>query len=365
MCNRNHYYTVILAGGIGSRFWPISRETLPKQFLDFASSGRSFLRFTYDRMKAIVPEENILVVTLTRYRALVKMQLPELPEQNILVEEYNRNTAPAITYATYHILKRDPEAVMISTPADQVINKHDIFNDTLRKALDYAYESNELITIGVIPTRPDPNFGYIQAVGDKESGKAIKVKTFTEKPDIELAKVFLESGEFLWNTGIFVWKASVIRDELERHAPEITRLWKGWEDVLGTERERQFVQRIYASDCPRISIDYAVMEKTDKAWVFPAYFKWADIGNWDSLYEYLAMHDVNGNASNLVGKGLLSDCTNNIIYSEHHGKLTALRGLEDYIVIDTDDVLLICPRDDKKFKDFLSQLAMPEYADYR
>ena len=365
MYNREHCYSVILAGGIGSRFWPISREKLPKQFLDFTSAGHSFLRFTYDRMKAIVPEENILVVSLNRYRDLVKQQLPELRDGNLLLEEYNRNTAPAITYATYKILKRDPDAVMISTPADHVINHHDIFNETIHKALADAEESGSLTTIGIVPTRPDPNFGYIQAIGDQDSGKPLKVKTFTEKPDEELAKVFMESGEFLWNSGIFLWKASVIREELEKHAPDITRLWTGWEDALDTDREADFVMNIYRSDCPRISIDYAVMEKTDKAWVFPAKFKWADIGNWESLYEYLAQHDSFGNASDIDGKSLLREGRDNIIYSDGKGKLIAIRGLEDYIVIDTDDVLLICPRDEKKLKEFLSELAMPEYADYR
>ena len=365
MCNYNHYYCVILAGGIGSRFWPISRERLPKQFLDFTSLGKSFLRLTYDRMKAVIPEENIMVVSLTKYRDIVREQLPELQDGNLLLEEYNRNTAPAITYAAYSILQRDPQAVMVATPSDLVIGGTEQFNQTIVSALDYAHESGDLITLGVVPTRPDPNFGYIQFKGEMQPGKPNKVKTFTEKPDADLAQVFIDSGEFLWNAGIFVWRVDTIRRELEKHAPEITNLWEGWQNILGTPAERAFVQRIYDSDCPRISIDYAVMEKTDKAWVFPANFKWADIGNWNSLFDYLAHHDDDGNASNLKGKDLLRDCSSNIMYSGHSRKLTAIRGLEEFIVIDTDDVLLICPRDDDKFKDFLTELALPEYADYR
>ena len=360
----NHYYCVIMAGGIGSRFWPISRVRQPKQFLDFTSRGKSFLRFTYDRMKAIVPEENIIVVSLERYRDQVREHIPELPERNLLLEPYNRNTAPCLTFATYTILKRDPLAVMVAAPADHIINKHDLFNENLSNALAYAAGTDAIITLGVEPTRPDSNFGYIQMAGPAEDDRPVKVKTFTEKPDEELAQVFIESGEFLWNSGIFVCRASAMREELEKHAPEITRLWKGWNNFLDTDHQKAFIERIYP-DSPRISIDYAVMEKTDSAYVYPAKFKWADIGNWESLYEYLANHDASGNASNITGKGLVKEARNNIIYSDHPGKLLAVRGLEDFMVIDTEDVLMICPRDESKLKDFLSQLAMPEFEDYR
>jgi len=360
-----HCYCVILAGGIGSRFWPISREAFPKQFLDFYGNGRSFLRMTYDRMEGVIPKENILVVTLTRYAELVKRQIPEMPECNLLLEEYNRNTAPAIVYATYSILTRDPYAVVVTAPADHIVDNLEAFRITLSNAMDHASSRDALYTIGVKPTRPDPNFGYIQAVGDYSSNTPIKVKTFTEKPNAEMAKILLDTGEFLWNSGIFIWRASVIRSELERLAPEITTLWKGWEKNLGTERERAFVQKVYESNIPRIAIDYAVMEKTSMAWVFPAGFRWADIGNWDSLYEYLSEHDERGNASNFTGKGLMKDCTDSIVFSGKQNKLTAVRGLEDYIVIDTDDVLLICPRDEKKFKEFLSELAMPEFNEFK
>ena len=360
----NHYYCIIMAGGIGSRFWPISRASQPKQFLDFSIQGRSFLRRTFDRMKAVIPEENILVVSLERYRDQVRSQLPELREENLLLEPYNRNTAPCIAYATYTLLKRDPAAVTIITPADHAIARHEAFNQTLQDALTYAAGSDVLITLGVIPTRPDPNFGYIQMAARPEDSRPVKIKTFTEKPDEDLARVFIETGEFLWNSGIFVWRADAIRRELERLAPEITRLWNGWREIIGTEGEKAFLERIY-TDMPRISIDYAVMEKTDNAWVYPARFRWADIGNWDSLYEYLAYHDEQGNALNRTSRRLLRDCTDNIVYSTRDDKLLALRGLDDFIVIDTEDVLMICPRDEQKLKEFLLQLAMPEYEEYR
>lgn len=361
----NHYYCIIMAGGVGSRFWPISRADKPKQFLDFTEEGHSFLRMSYDRMKNVIPEENILVVSLERYKDQVREQLPELCEDNLLLEPYNRNTAPCITYAIYRLLKKDPDAITVVTPADHKIGNHAAFYETLSNALAYAAGSDSLITLGVTPTRPDPNFGYIQMAAKARDGQPVRVKTFTEKPDSELAKVFIDTGEFLWNSGIFVWKAALIRKELEKYAPEITNLWAGWEEQLGTEREKSFIERIYP-DMPRISIDYAVMEKTEKAWVYPASFKWADIGNWDSLYDYMAQHDANGNAMNLFrNKGLLQDCSSNVIYSDRPKKLLALNGLEDFIVIDTDDVLMICPRDDSKLKGFLSKLAMPEFEDYR
>ncbi len=360
----NHYYCIIMAGGVGSRFWPVSRAGMPKQFLDFNIQGRSFLRRTYDRMKTIIPEENIIVVSLERYRDLVRDQLPELPEKNLLLEPYNRNTAPCISYATYSILQRDPDAITVVTPSDHAIARHDAFYKTLQEALAYAAGTDALITLGVIPTRPDPNFGYIQMAGPQEDGQPVKIKTFTEKPDIELARVFLETGEFLWNSGIFVWRADAIRQALEQYAPEISRLWDGWQDVLGTDSEHAFLERIY-TDMPRISIDYAVMEKTGNAWVYPADFHWADIGNWESFYDFLAYYDDRGNAFNRTSRRLLKDCRDNIVYSTRDNKLLALSGLDDFIVIDTEDVLLICPRDEERLKEFLSQLAMPEYEDYR
>lgn len=228
-----------MAGGFGSRFWPISRADKPKQFLDFTNEGKSFLRQTYDRMKDIVPDDNILVVSLTRYREQVREQLPELKEENLLLEPYNRNTAPCLAYANYTILKRDPLAVTLVMPSDQIIGDHEEFNRILANAFGYAAGTDALITIGVVPSRPDTNFGYIQMMDcDIEQDRPVKVKTFTEKPDVELAKVFIETGEFLWNTGIFIWKSAEIKKELEKHMPEITRLWAGWQELLGTEREK-------------------------------------------------------------------------------------------------------------------------------
>lgn len=346
-----------MAGGLGTRFWPISRKSLPKQFLDFTNTGKTFLRRTYDRLLGTVPAENIIVVTLKEYRAYVEQQIPELPGRNILEELYNRNTAPCIAYASKVILARDPQAVIVTTPADHIIIGREQFDKTLRLAFKSASEMNELITLGIVPTRPDTNFGYIQVSGGSEAitaAQPVKVKTFTEKPSKELASVFIKTGEFLWNSGIFVWKASVILEELQALAPEIMSLWSEFSDV----------DRIY-TDCPRISIDYAVMEKTGKATVIPAKFGWADIGNWESLYDYMAVPDEKGNVTNISGKHLFKNTSNSILYSSAGGKLIAVQGLEDMIVVDTEDVLMICPRDEQKLKEFISELAMPQFEDYR
>lgn len=353
-----------MAGGIGSRFWPISREAKPKQFLTFSSSGKSFLRLAYERVAGIIPGDNIIVASLPQYREQVLEDIPELSEQNLILEPYNRNTAPCLAYAVYTLLKRDPEAVMIAIPADQVIDENELFRKTVVTGMEYASKHEKIVTIGVVPTRPDSNFGYIQMAEDPAGDKPVRVKTFTEKPDSELAKIFISSGEFLWNAGIFISKASTLREELEKHAPEITRLWKDWDSHLGSPEERTFIEKLY-TDCPRISIDYAVMEKSDRVVTIPSSFGWADIGNWESFYEYLVGHDKSGNAIKASGKNLIQDNKGTIIYSTTGEKLIAVKGLEDYIVVDTDDILMICPRDEKKLKEFITELAMPDFKEYR
>lgn len=366
MYNSEHCYGVILAGGVGSRFWPISREDRPKQFLDFVGSGKSFLRMAFERFRGLVPHENIIVVSLDRYRNLVMEHLPELDERNLLLEPYGRNTAPALAFAAYSLLKRDPEAVMIVSPSDHLIFNFDIFSSTIESALDYASENRAIVALGIVPDRPDSNFGYVQAVdGGKaqEPGVPVKVKTFTEKPDAALAEVFYKSGEFFWNSGIFVWKASVIREELERYAPEITNLFVGWETYLGNIEEKGFLEKAYMN-MERNSIDYAVMEKTEIAWMIPAKFGWADIGNWESLYGYLSLKDEDGNAVR-ASKKLLIDDRNNIVYSSVPRKLVVMSGMDDFVVVDTGDVLMICPRDDRKLKEVTANMGMPEFENYR
>lgn len=363
----NHnFYCVIMAGGAGTRFWPMSKSNRPKQFLEVGNTGKTFLQNVFERFSRIVPQENIIVVTGDRFKDLVKEQLPQIENENILLEPYSRDTAPCIAYATYALLKRNPEAVMAVTPADHFIPDEDVFVEDVKNALDYTAGKDILMTLGVIPTRPDPNYGYIQVSGGRykiKDNEAVKVKTFTEKPDIELAKVFVNSGEFFWNSGIFVWKAETIREELERYLPEVAHLFTGWENALGSRVEREFVEKAY-TDCIKISIDYGVMEKTEKAWLYPSHFRWADIGNWESLYDLIPGKDADGNGFN-CGKILSTDNKDCLIISNDKHKLVAINGLNDYMVIDTDDVLLICPKNDRKFKDFIAGIAMPGFEDYR
>ena len=365
--NKNNCYCVIMAGGSGTRFWPVSRVDKPKQFLDVAETGKTFIRHTYDRMLKVVPQENIIIMTATRYRDLVMEQIPELESHNLLLEPSTRNTAPSTAYATYALLKRNPQAQCIVMPADYIIENEDLFVDTIKNAFEYIESNDVLLTFGVVPTRPDTNYGYAQVCGGREalhSKVPVKVKTFTEKPDKELAKIFLASGEFFWNAGILLWKAQTFKNEMEKHMPQVTAYFKGWEHALGTPVEPEFVTKAF-SDCMNISLAYGVMEKTDMAWIYPVEFDWQDVGTWESLYNYMAaIRDRNGNAIS-AEKVLAEETKDTLIISPEKKKLVAIKGLEDYIVIDTDDVLLICPKDDKKFKDFIAQVAMPEFEKYR
>lgn len=364
--NRSNCYCVIMAGGAGTRFWPLSRTARPKQFLDVADTGKTFIRQTYERFLRVVPQDNIIVVSSVRYRNLVMEQIPELPEENLLLEPYSRNTAPCIAYATYTLLRRDPEARMVVAPSDHFIQDEDLFARTISYAFNYISENDTLMTLGILPTRPDTNYGYIQATGGKEAFRSevpMPVKTFTEKPDKELAQVFINTGEFFWNSGIFIWKARTIREEMEKHLSEVTSLFAGWERALGSPLEEEFIARAY-TDCANISIDYGVMEKTDRAWIYPARFDWQDIGSWESLYNFLPDKDENGNAIG-AEKVLIEGSSEVMVISPERKKLVAVKGLENFMIIDTEDVLVICPKDDRKFKEFISGIAMPEYEKYR
>ena len=355
-----------MAGGSGTRFWPVSRAAKPKQFIDMADSGKTFIRETYERFLGVVPQENIIVAIAAKYRDLVMEQIPELLEDNLLLEPYSRNTAPCIAYATYTLLKRNPDAHMIVTPADHAIDDVELFRNTMRHALEYVGQNDVLMTLGVVPTRPDTNYGYVQAVGGRgayESNEPMPVKTFTEKPDRAMAELFIGTGEFFWNSGIFVWKAETIREELEKHLPEVTGSFTGWEMALGSKIETEFDTRAF-TDCTNISIDYGVMEKTHRAWIYPVKFGWSDIGTWESLYNHIHEKDAYNNAVE-VESTLLEETSGSLVISTDKKKLIAIKGLDNYMVIDTEDALVICPKDDKSFKEFISGIVMPEYEKYR
>ena len=363
---KDNRYCVIMAGGTANHFWPISRESRPKQFLDIAGGGKSFLRMTFERFSGLIPIENILVVTLDRFGNLVREQIPELPEENLLLEPHSRNTAPCIAYSTFVILKRDPDAIIVTTPADHLIYDKQAFDKAVNDVIEYASCNRALMTMGITPTGPETAYGYIQVTGGKagaQSGKPVKVKTFTEKPDQDLAEVFYKSGEFFWNSGIFAWKASLILEEMKKHLPDVVSVFNGWESILGTPSEKTFLEKAY-SECPKISIDYGVMEKTDIAWLYSGNFGWSDIDNWDSLFNTVKVKDEEGNATN-TSKRLFNEDSDNLVVTENKKKIYAIKGLNNFLVIDTDDALLICPRDDKQFKEFLTGLGMPGYEEFR
>ncbi len=345
----NNQYCIIMAGGIGSRFWPMSRESHPKQFLDILGSGKSFLQETFDRFAKIIPPENILIVTGSNYAALVQEQLPAI--KPILAEPMRRNTAPCIAYAAYKIYSQNPNATMVVTPSDHYIANEQDFLQVMQNGLSFAANNDALITIGIKPTRPETNYGYIQInVGEEQDlgkQKVYKVKTFTEKPNTELAKVFVKSGEFLWNSGIFIWNAKSICNALTHHLPEVASLFEKGLPVYNTAQEAAFIADTYA-ECQSISIDYGVMEKANNVYCFSANFGWSDLGTWISLYAH-KKKDKDENVTD-APENMLYDVSKSIVVSANKEKLIVIRGLENYLVVDSDDVLLICPNEDETFK---------------
>lgn len=363
---RENYYCIIMAGGVGSRFWPVSRNSKPKQFLDFFGTGISFLQQTYNRFAKIIPSENIMVVTSEQYGELVKEQLPQMLPENILLEPHRRNTAPCIAYATYKLQKKNPDATVVVAPSDHLIMNEDVFLGTIEAALGHASSHDELLTLGIKPIRPETGYGYIQVntarVQEVGETKVYSVKTFTEKPDAELAKVFVSSGEFLWNSGIFVWNVRTIAQELEKHLPDIANQFKDIVPFYYTQLESEYIKGIYEG-CNGISIDYGVMEKTSCSWVFETSFGWSDVGTWESLY-HLGQKDENENLLS-VGDSLIDKVEGSIIVSSEEDKLVVVKGLKDYMVINTDDVLLVCPRDSVRFKNVITDLTLNEFDKYQ
>lgn len=355
-----------MAGGIGSRFWPVSRNSMPKQFLDILNTGKSFLQETFERFAKIVPTENILCVTSTKYWEKVKEQLPDMLEENILMEPLRRNTAPCIAYATYKIAKRNPDAVVVVTPSDHAILNEVEYLNTISGAMEYSKSHNYLFTLGITPTRPETGYGYIQKNTSQTTtinGRvAYNVKTFTEKPDEELAKVFLSSGEFLWNSGIFVWNLQAIMKEMELHLPEIANFFKDGMSYYYTPEEKKFIAGVYDA-INGISIDYGVMEKTKNSWVFESSFGWSDLGTWHSLYAY-ANKDHSKNV--ICGAHLMNeDSSENLVFTSKKGKLVVLSGMSNYMVVDTEDAIMICPRDEKKFKNIITDLTVNELTEFQ
>ncbi len=339
----NHRYCVIMCGGIGSRFWPYSRTDRPKQFIDFFGTGRSLLQMSYDRISPLVPKENIIIVTNSHYAPLVKEQLPELNDDQILLEPARRNTAPCIAWAAYHIAARDTQASMIVTPSDHLITRDAEFEKSIRLGFNFVEKHDALLTLGIKPTRPETGYGYIQ-IGRPVEDDVLKVKTFTEKPDIDLAKVFVESGEFFWNSGIFLWSVKSILEALHNYTPDLTSTFDNGLATFGTPEENAFIQREFPG-CVNISIDYAVMERASNVYVECVNFGWSDLGTWSALYD----NSPKNRDSNVVQNcQVLAYNSSGNIFAVPGDKLVVVNGLHDYIVADAGDVLLVCPKSEEQ-----------------
>jgi len=355
----NNIFCVIMAGGIGSRFWPMSRTSYPKQFLDMLGTGKTMIQQTYDRFDSICTKENVLVVTNQIYKDLVLEQLPELKDHQVLCEPSVRNTAPCIAYANHRIKALNRDAQIIVAPADHLILKDDVFSATITTALEQAGSQNCLVTLGIKPFRPDTGYGYIYfdhaEVGVAEQVK--KVKGFTEKPNPETAKEFVESGDYYWNSGIFIWNLSSIDDAFDKHLPEINDLFMKGEVVYGTADEDAFIKKTY-EQCASTSIDYGVMEKADNVFVLLSDFGWSDLGTWSSLYDHLPK-DKDQNAA--IGKQVVFYDSENCVVSAPDDKLVVLQGLKDYIVIETKDILLVCRKEDEQQIKQFAQNAETKY----
>lgn len=334
-------HLVIMAGGVGSRFWPMSTPQRPKQFIDILGCGRTLLQLTFDRFAGICPNENIWVVTSAAYAQLVRQQLPEIPVSNILLEPCRRNTAPCIAYVSWRIKSQDPEADIVVSPSDHVVLNQQEFQRVVTSALNFTSETDAIVTLGMKPTRPETGYGYIQAdlsVACARNREIYQVDAFHEKPDLEKAKSYIAQKNFFWNSGLFVFRVSTIINALRIYAPEISEIFENLLPVYGTDREQQAIDERFP-DCPSVSIDYAVMEKADEIYVFPADFGWSDLGTWGSLREQ-SPRDIQGNA--VIGqKVTLYESRNCIIHAADERRVV-VQGLDGYIVAEKDNTLLIC-----------------------
>lgn len=348
-----HHYVAIMAGGIGSRFWPKSRTSYPKQFLDILNTGKSLIRWTYERYAAFIPNENIFIVTSDEYVSIVHEQLPELPLENILAEPSRKNTAPCVAYISYKLLQKDPEAALIVAPSDHMILDTDAFRSITSKALDFVTQIKSLVTLGIKPTHPNTGYGYIQHEALAAGDGIYKVKTFTEKPNLELAKTFLSSGDFLWNAGIFVWQVKNVMKAFEKYQPEMYELFDNEKENFNTAKEKDAINRIYPL-CTNVSIDFAIMEKADNVFVIPSSFGWSDLGTWNSAYDNLDK-DYLGNA--VASENVIVIDATKCMVSAPHDKLVLIQGIDDCIIVDTKDVLMICKKEkEQAIKEYVAEV---------
>jgi mannose-1-phosphate guanylyltransferase len=346
-------YVAIMAGGIGSRFWPLSRVNLPKQFLDILGTGKTLIQQTFDRFSKLVPAENIYVVTANEYIGITEEQLPQLPKNNIIGEPYRKNTAPCIAYISFKLQQLNPEASLIIAPADHLILQEDNFVSVCNEALQFVNHFNALVTIGITPSYPNTGYGYIQHESMEVAPSVYKVKTFTEKPNKELAQTFIKSGDFLWNSGIFVWQIKRGIEAFHKHLPEMYELFSSEAEKFNTSEEKAIIDNIYPQ-CTSISIDFGVMEKASNVYVIPAAFGWSDLGTWNSAWENMEK-DYLENAA--AGEHVIVFDTTKTVIHVPDDKLAVIQGLDDYIIVDTKDVLLICQKEkEQDIKEYVAEV---------
>jgi mannose-1-phosphate guanylyltransferase len=344
MAQNPHYYAIIMAGGEGKRFWPLSTRSYPKQFLDILGNGQTLFQETYQRFQQICPEANILVVTNEDYKGLIQEQVPEISDDQILPEPVGRNTAPAVAYGAFRIQALDPDGTMVVAPSDHFILNEDLFAQRIEEGMQTAAASQSLITLGIHPTRADTGYGYIQMEDSAATESLRRVKTFTEKPNKELAEYFLNSGEFLWNAGIFIWHTQTVLDSFQQYMPELYESLKEGRTYFNTAQEPDFIREVYPT-LPMTSVDYGIMEKAEQVYVLPANFQWSDIGTWNSVFELLGKDEKN-NA--LQGKQIFTRNAKDSLVQITPDKLVALNNVDNLIVVDTGDCLLIADRNEEQ-----------------
>lgn len=351
----NNHHLIIMAGGVGSRFWPMSTPEKPKQFIDVLGTGKSLIQLTVERFNTVIPIDNVWIVTSEKYKNIVREQLPEIPENQILLEPCMRNTAPCIEYVSRKIYAKYPEANLVFSPADHIVIDVDTFRNVIKNSLEFTETRNAILTLGMMPTRPETGYGYIKRQQDHKTtseqveGVIYKVEAFKEKPNLETAKSYLSEGGYYWNAGIFIWNARMVVNTISDLVPELASVFDKIEPYFYDEKEQEIVNQ-YFPTCPNISIDYAVMEKSKEVFVYPANFGWSDLGTWGSLYTHL-QQDENNNAT--VGQNInLVDCRNCVIHTPTERKVV-IQGLDNYIIAENNNTLLICKKDDEqKIKDW-------------
>ena len=336
-------YVLILAGGIGSRFWPLSREGKPKQFLDILGMGKSLIRICYERYAKVVDPDKIFVIANVRYKDLIKEHIPELDESNIMSEPMGRNTAPCVAYATHKFSELSQNATMVVAPSDHMISDEETFYKQLELGVNFAKSNDVLVTLGLKPHRPDTGYGYIQYIEEETEKGVNKVKTFTEKPPLDMAQTFLESGDFLWNSGMFIWSLESISNALKTHLTEMDLIFAEGNGAYNTNIEYQHIERIY-STVTGISIDNGLLEKADNVYVLPSDFGWSDLGTWKSVAESIEENDGN-RTINVIAKAINS--SGNLLVSNNE-KLVVIKDIYNLFIVDTDDALLICPADQEQ-----------------